>query len=136
MATKYQSTGRAMTLPAGVLLGAGMAFIWTIAMSAVMAKLIEMEVFPESAVGYGSMVILLTASALASTTAWRKVKHQRAIVCMCAGGVYFLILLAVTAVFFGGQFDAVGVTAAVVMAGSGSTVILGLRSPGVKKYRV
>ena len=78
MATKYQSTGRAMTLPAGVLLGAGMAFIWTIAMSAVMAKLIEMEVFPESAVGYGSMVILLTASALASS-AFLKVLLKSAI---------------------------------------------------------
>ena len=135
MAIAYKPTGMATTIPAGILIGSGAAMFWTIGASVILAKLIETEVFPENAVGYGSMVILLTASALAAVTAWRKIKRQRAMVCLVSGGVYFLMLAAMTALFFGGQFQAVGVTAGLVLAGSGSVVLMGLRGPGRKKYR-
>ncbi len=126
MVTNRKSSGRAMTLPGGVLMGACAAMLWTIGGAALTALLIDREVLAQTAIGYGSMVILLTASILGSSLAWQKVKHQRAVVCLCAGAAYFLMLLAATALFFGGQYHAVGITAALILAGSGSVVLMGL----------
>lgn len=125
MIVTRNSTGRAMTLPGGILLGACTSLLWTIAGAAILALLIDKEILAQTAIGYGSMVILLTASLIGSQTAWRKVKHQRVLVCMSAGGMYFLMLLAMTALFFGGQYEAMGVTAGLILAGSGCATFMG-----------
>ena len=134
MTVPYKPTGRTMSMPAGVMLGAGWAFLWTIAASIILAKLIDTEVIAESAVGYCSIVILLTASALGSTLAWKKIRRQRALVCAIAGGVYFLELIALTCLLFGGRFQAVAVTAGLIAAGSGTVILSGLGKPQRKKY--
>ena len=134
MAVIYKSNGRAMSLPGGVMLGAGVSVLWSVVTAAVAAKLIEKEVFSEDAIGYGCMIILLTASLLGSVTACKRVKRQRAVVCLCTGGAYFLTLLGITAMFFGGQYEAVGVTACMILAGCASVILMGLRQPGRRKY--
>ena len=118
--------GRAMTIPGGALLGAVYALLWTLMASGLLGWLIQTEQLAEKSVGYGSMVIFLTASMLGAGMAYRKVKHQRAIVCLSSGGIYQMLLLAVTALFFGGQYYGFGVTVFLIMGGSAATIFLGM----------
>ena len=118
--------GRAMTIPGGALLGAVYALLWTLMASGLLGWLIQTEQLAEKSVGYGSMVILLSASMLGAGMAYRKVKHQRAIVCLTSGGIYLMLLLAVTALFFGGQYSGFGVTVFLIMGGSAATIFLGM----------
>lgn len=141
MVTNRKVTGKAMTVPGGVLLGACAALLWTIAAAAILGILIGREILPEQAIGYGSMMILLSASFLGSLLAWGKVKHQRAAVCLSTGAAYLLILLSMTALFFDGQYEAVGVTALLVLAGCSAVIFMGMgQGKGAsrklrKKYR-
>ncbi len=123
MAISQKLNGRAMSLPGGVLLGSAMSLLWTIAASVILAKLMETETLREASIGYGSMVILLTASMLGSGIAWRRVKRQPVVVCLVTGGTYLLMLMGITALFFGGQYEAVGVTALLVIAGCTVTLL-------------
>lgn len=133
-------TGRAMTLPGGAALGALYAFVWTLVSSGILAWLVHSQRIPETAIGYGSMVILLTASVLGAWIAYKKVKRQRAAVSAAAGGMYFIMLLALTALFFGGQYTGVGVTALLILGGSAAAALLGMgkgrsSNPKIRKIR-
>ena len=133
-------TGTAMAMPAGIALGAGLSMLVTVVGSMLVAWLVSRESMPESAMGYGAMAILLIASALGAWLTAKRVKHRRLLVCALTGGVYYLCLLACTALFFGGQYSGMGVTALVVLAGCLSVGLMGLKggkAPGKRggKYR-
>ena len=49
-------------------------------------------------------------------------------VCLLAGGIYWLTLLAITALFFGGQYHGIAATGATILAGCGTICLLGIRS--------
>lgn len=126
-------------MPAGLAIGAAMALGCTLLGAMLVAKLIDSEMLAETAIGYGSVLILLTASFLSAMTAYGRIKRQRALVCMVSGGIYFLMLLAMTALFFGGQYTGIGVTAALIAAGSGCAVLLGLgggKGKGSARYKM
>lgn len=135
MVTKRKVNGRAMSLPAGVGIGTVVALGWTLAASAVLAKLMDLERLPEDAVGYGAMGILLIAGYLGAVTAYAKVKGKRLQVSLITAAAYYVSLLAMTALFFGGQYAGMGVTALVILAGCGTAILLGLKSGGRKKGR-
>jgi len=132
MATVKTGRGRALSLPAGIGIGALTGLAITIAGAMAAGKLLDAEMIEMESVGYAAMVILLLSSYISSQMAWRKVKRQRAAVSLGAGGIYYLLLLAMTALFFGGRYSGMGVTALLVLAGNGSAVLLGLygRRPG------
>lgn len=132
MVVNQKINGRAMSMPGGVLLGGFVSLVCTIAGAALTALLIDREILGEEMMGYGCMLILMGASLLGSLFAWRKVKHQRMVVCLMTGLIYLLMLLALTALFFGGQYEAVGVTALMILSGSGTAVLMGM-SPGKGK---
>lgn len=115
-----------MALLPGALVGGGFAFLWTIAASGILAWLIHSGRLPEETVGYGSMVILLTCSAIGSAMGYRKVRRQRLLICLCSGIAYMLMLVALTALFFGGQYTGIGVTMLLILGGSGTTALLGM----------
>ena len=83
------------------------------------------------------MATLLLSSAAGAWVAAKMVKLRWIVLCLGAGAVYFLTLLACTALFFGGQYEGVGVTFLVVLAGSGAVGLLGLKgeNSAVKKRR-
>lgn len=135
MVTNRKVKGKAATLPAGVGIGTVTALGWTILASAVLAKLMDLERLPEDAVGYGALIILLTAGFLGAVTAYAKVKAKRLQVSLITAAAYYLSLLSMTALFFGGQYTGMGVTAMVILAGSGAFILLGLQSGSRKKGR-
>lgn len=130
------NTGRATSIPAGLAFGVGVNLVITILAAIVLAKLVDLEKMPWENIGYGILVLIVAASFLGSMAAYGKIKHQRLMICLLSGVIYFGILLSFTALFFGGQYEAVGVTALLILAGSGSAGLLGLReNRGGKRKR-
>lgn len=135
MVRNRKPMGTAMSMPAGVVIGTLAALGWTVLWAAILAKLMEWETLPEDAVGYGAMVILLSGSFLGSLTAVWKVKSKRLQVSMLTAAGYYLSLLAMTALFFGGQYTGMGVTGLLIVGGSGTSVLLGMGTGKGKRPR-
>ena len=120
----YKLTAKAVTIPAGLALGVAAAVAVTVIGAGLAAWAILGGVVPEGAAGYLSMVILLLSSAAGASVAAGTIQRLRAQMCLAAGGGYFLALLAVTAAFFGGRYQGIGVTALMVMCGSVLVILL------------
>jgi hypothetical protein len=56
---------------------------------------------------------------------------------MASGAGYYLTLLAMTALFFGGQYQGMGVTLGLVLAGAGTATLLSVKRKNsiTKGYR-
>lgn len=127
MVANRKVTGTAMSMPGGLALGGCISVAVTLLGSLLAANLISREVIPQSSIGYCSMVILLLSSLLGTAVAVRRIKHRRLFVCAVSCAIYYGLLLASTAMFFGGMYQGMGVTALVVLAGSGIVALLGLK---------
>lgn len=124
--------GKTMSMPAGILVGAATGLALAIAGAMAAGNMLDKMWIAMDSIGYAAMVILLISAFLAAQTAWNRIHHQRVAVSFGAGGVYYLMLLAMTALFFGGQYTGMGVTALLIFAGCGCSVLVGLyrKSPG------
>ena len=124
-----------MSMPGGLAVGFAVSMSVTLLMTLLLTKLILNETVAMEHVGYSTMLLLLAASFLGAVVAQRKIKHRRMLVCLESGAVYFLGLLAVTALFFGGQYTAVGVTGLLILAGCGCAGLItaGKGSAGKKR---
>lgn len=125
---RYQQkvTGRAMSMQGGLAMGAGISTLITLLFVLVLAKLVDSERLPWEHVGYGIMLTLITASFLGAYCASKRIKRLHMLVCLTSGSIYFAILLSITALFFGGQYEAVGITALLVLSGCLSAALLSL----------
>lgn len=136
MVANQKVTGRALSMPAGIGMGLALCIGVTLVGSALVGWLVSREILPYSGIGYGSMGILLSASILGAWMAVSRVKRQRLVVCLVLGLTYYLVLLSVTALFFGGEYSGMGVTALVILAGCGTVALLGLKGErGAKRRR-
>lgn len=122
-----KQTGCAMSMPMGLCIGTTASLGITALSIAMLANLLEKESVSWEAAGYGIMATLILSSFIGAKVSWLKIKHQKVIVSMMSGLLYYGILLSITALFFGGQYEAVGVTFLLVSAGCGSAVLLGNR---------
>lgn len=137
MVVNRKVTGKATSMPAGLALGGAVSLGVTLIAAGILAKLVETEALAEENIGYGVMILLLIASMLGAMVAFGKIKRQRLLVCLLSGLVYMAILLSITALFFGGQYEAVGVTALLVIGGSMVTALLGFHEKrGGKRRKV
>ena len=118
MVSNQRPTGRAVSMPKGLLLGELGSLAVTISATAVLAKLVDVEIVAWERVGYGGMLILLLSSAAGALISSQRIKHRILLVCVLSGAIYFGSLLGMTALFFGGQYEAVGVTGALITSGS------------------
>lgn len=129
-------TGRSSGVSVGILIGVLVCVGVTLIASVILAWLIAAEKMDESAVGYGAMIALLLSAILGSWTASAKIGRLRTQVCLITGGIYYLVLLSITALFFGGQYQGMGVAAILVIAGSGVTALLGIREKKSRKNKI
>ena len=113
---KKKVSGTAMSMPAGLGIGLLVALVITVAGAAITAWLIASEKIGESSCGYAVMLILGLGVGLGALSAVYFTKRQRLLVCMLTGVCYYLSLLAMTALFFGGQYQGMGVSAIVILA--------------------
>jgi len=131
-----KSTGKGISIPAGIGFGVLFSIVITIAGAAVIAYLLNSERMSISGIGWGAIVILAIASFTGGVLASRLVKVNRLPVCMGVGVGYLLSLIACTALFFGGQYQGIIATAITVLLSSAGAGIIGLKgkkSPFQKK---
>lgn len=119
----------------GLLAGCGVSMLITLIAAALLARLLDSEKLAWENVGYGIEAALVLASFCGSMTAFRKIKRQRLVICAVSGVMYFCILLGLTALFFGGQYESVWLTAGLILAGSGAAALLGLHGEGKGKRK-
>ena len=141
-----------MSIPGGLALSTAVSLGVTLILSAVVAKMVDAELMGEGAIGYGSLATLLTASisgaigygalitlltsAIAGAAfAATKIKRQRMLVCFLSGLVYYITLLGITALFFGGQYQGMGITALVIAGGCGTVILMGMKQGKGKEIR-
>lgn len=117
-------SGRATSIPIGLTIGAVISLIITLAGTATTAHLVGTEKIGEEGIGYAAMLILFISSAIGAWGAISNIKRMRLQVCMMSSGVYYLILIAITAMFFGGQYGGMLVTAIVTFAGGAVVAVL------------
>lgn len=120
-------TGKAMGIPAGLAIATLISIIITLAGSAATSYLISSEKLSTDAIGFASMVILAVAAAIGAWGACSFIKRMRLQVCMMAGGCFYLSLLAITALFFGGIYQGMLVTAAIIFVTCGVIAIIPIR---------
>lgn len=125
-----KTTGKAISMPAGLLIGSAVSMVVTLTAVAVLARLLDTERLVWEKVGYGIEVTLVLAAFSGAMTAFWKVKRQRLVVCVISGAIYFCLLLGMTALFFGGQYESVLLTGGLILAGSSGAALLGLLGEG------
>lgn len=135
MVRNKKVSGTAKSVPVGICIGTAAALAVTLVGTLIAAWLISYEKIDENASGYCAMIILLTASAIGAYTVQAVVKHNKPVMCVAAGITYYLMLLAITALFFGGQYQAMGVTALVIAAGSSVVILVGLKENNMHKRK-
>lgn len=134
---KQKPTGRTCSMPMGLAWGAVTSMIITILGTAILAKLVDREILPEEKIGYGIMLMLMLASYMGGKIAWNKIQRQRLITCLWVGGIYFAILLSITALFFGGQYESVAVTGLLILGGVGVAALpAGKNGRGGKRRKI
>lgn len=117
MKVKRKTTGTASSIPVGLALGVFVSLLATFAGSALTAWMINNEMIGEESVGYAAIFILVIAAILGALVSVWRIKRLRLQMCMLTGALYFLSLLAITALFFGGQYQGVGTSAIAIVAG-------------------
>lgn len=121
-------TGKATSMPVSLATGVCISLGMTLILSAVLAKLISIEKVEWKSVGYWIMAILMTASAIGTKATCLLVKRRKAVSCMIGGVLYWLGLLIIDMLFYGGQYTGIGVTGMMILCGCAAVCLLELRS--------
>lgn len=137
MTTTKKVQGTAISIPAGVALGASVSLLLTCMLAVLLTWQLLDGRIEEKILGYALMGIHLIASFAGSSFSAAKTKRRRMLVCCITGAVYFLIMIGITAVLFGGNYQGTGVTGVLVMLGSVASGMLGLTRSrhGQKRYK-
>ena len=108
----------------------------TVIGAAVLAWMMSGEKLSGDGLGCGIIVVLLVSSYVGALIASNKIKRLRVQMCILSGVVYYLSLVAVTALFFGGKYQGMGVTAIVVIIGCVSASITMLSGKKSNKPKI
>lgn len=127
MAASRKKVQSQISIPLGLALGAGTSLAVAFLGTALLAWLIGNERLPEERMSIAVPAVLLVAGIVGAWMAASKTKHKRLPVCLGSGLVFFLVLLSLTALFFGGQYEGLMINGAAVLLGSGVMALLGLR---------
>ena len=129
MVTHQKATGRATSVPSGLVAGAIVSMVVTVIICGLGAWMIASELMPQEQIGYCSIAALLLSTILGSITAMERVKRKKLMVGLMNGGIYYILLVVVTILFFDGKFQGMGVTLTVVLIGSLAAVLVENRKP-------
>ena len=133
--TNRKVTGKAMSMPAGIGLGVGISLGMTVAGAAVLALLMDREMMKTEALGYGIMIVLLLGAFVGAMVSAGVIKHRRLMVCLLQGVLYFVGLALINGLLFGGELVGVIPTVILLLGGSGTAALVGLREQGSGRRR-
>lgn len=117
--------GTAVSIPEGIAWGACTGITIILMTSAALAKLMDAQTLQWENVGWWIMTMLLLASFIGAMVSCGMIKRKRMQMSLLSGAILWLMLLGFTALFFGGQYEGVGVTGGLVLAGSISAGLTG-----------
>ena len=126
MITAGRSSGKTMSVPGGLALSGAISMGITLLASLLLAKLLDSQTISWEQTGYWIMAMLFAAAFAGARAAIRAIRRQRLVVTLMSAALYWGTLLCLTALFFGGNFDAVPETALVIIAGSGCAAMVSL----------
>jgi len=126
MSVKRKRGNTAWSIPGGIAAGLGISMMIALLGSALLAWLITGERLDISSIGYGGGLILILSSAVGAWFAAAKVKAKQLILTVIFACCYVILLLAVTALFFDGQYQGIGATLVCVFLGAGGMLLLRL----------
>ena len=125
MKKRESSVGSEMIVAAAA--GAGGSVLVTIALCALAAKLVSLEITSDSSVDIIVVGILILASAIGSLVACGMCARRRLPVCLATGVIYYLLLVASNILLFNSVYYALGGTAVAVLGGCGAVALIGLK---------
>ena len=134
-----QQTGRSPSVGKAILSGTSTGAATSFLGAAVLAKLLDSEVMKMENVGYGILMIHLLAVFLGVKETLRRAGKAGIWAAAATGASYFLLLLAVNALFFQGEFTGMGVTLLLIAAATAGAVLTeGKRSGkrGRRHYKI
>ena len=82
------------------------------------------------------MVVVALAAAVGAWVSASLIKRLRLQMCMLSGACYLLTLLAITALFFGGQYQGIGVIAIVILFGCAIVAFIPTKNGDFKNKRM
>lgn len=135
MLVNQKPTGRASTMAGGIAWGTAWAMLLTAGLGALLAFFVSREVVRQENLGYGVMVILFLGGAMAFGASYRRIKRRRLLVFVLSAVGLLGSLTALTALFFGGQFEGIFPTAMLIIGGSGTAFLLSARKGTGEKHR-
>ena len=135
MVVNQKVTGRASSVPGGLATGVTIGLGITLITSYLAAFMASRELLDRGAFGYCAIAVLLLASFVDAKIAVAKIKKMPLKMAAASGLLLYVLLLSLTALFFGGQYDAMGATLIVVLIGSGAGGVLCPGKPGRGKRK-
>lgn len=133
MSTTIKHTGKAVSIPGGMAISAAVSILTTLIMSAAVASFLNTEKITWEQAGYWIMGMLFSAAFLGGKCSISVIKRQRLAVSIMSGLLYWGLLLCITALFFGGSFEAIWETGGIIAAGCCTAAMITL--PKNQKYR-
>lgn len=119
MSSKHSHSKSKMSLPASVAIGLGVGFILLLSGSAVLAWLIVAQKLPVESIGAGAGMLLVLASAAGCWISMHFGGEQRLQTAGIFAAAFLGVLLALTALVFGGQYSGVAVYGICILCGTG-----------------
>lgn len=114
-----KATGTAPSILRAAVFGTGTSCVCAILWAALLAKLLDGEVIKMETVGYWAMAAHVTAVMAGGLFSAGRAGHRRGLAVGLTGGGYYICLLLVNGLFFGGQFTGFGITFLLVAAAVG-----------------
>ena len=114
---KMKASGKAIGIPAGIAIGTLISLIISFGGAGVSAWLVSSGKIGEGGIFYAAMLVVALAAAAGAWFSTSVIQRLRLQMCLLSGGCYFLSLLAMTALFFGGQYQGIGTIAIVILCG-------------------
>lgn len=122
---KQNRTAARETLTGRLVMGAAVCIMMTLILTAVSAAVISAGMLPETTTEYVAMIILLSGSLAGAIAGAGKKTEKRLYVCLTIAALFFVILLAMTAAFFGGQYRGIGVSVLMLLVGAFAGAMVG-----------
>lgn len=135
MLKSITNTGKSLSFPGGMTVSGITSMSITILASVIIAQMLDSGQITWEQSGYWIMGMLLLSAFLGAKAAIVTIKRQKLAVSMMSGILYWGIMLCVTALFFGGNYDAVLETAALIIAGSGCAAMVSLPQKRSRRKR-
>ena len=134
---KRKMSGKGISIPIGVVIGALTALAVAMIGALLLAFLVMKETISIDGTGFGAMIVVGLASAAGAWLAAAVTKSNKLLVCGLTAIAFFAILLSMTAVFFDGVFHGVGLTALMILLGAGVNVLpLQRKKSGKSKIKI